>query len=499
MFQQRDTWWDLLCILDLPNGVGHCYSAEERRRGDADAMSGSGGGSKGGHGAGRVTPPPPTSSRIAPGSANTSGTVSSGGTGSGKQTLISYEETSHFQVDNKFIKGVVSGIQAQFGEEWVRQQFYDYSNSILHLALDQEQEVVQNPLKLNEKQRKFVDANLARVRAIRTSSEFADIPGHPWVWCDAGHGVGNLPPACSSGAISKFENDAVSSERSTRQVLSADEGEGQMSHVSSPQSSPSVSPTLVRPPKFPSKVLKTDKMSSADGISDLEASSSPLNTDVSHSILVDSRKVIKKGSIWLTLRSYVRQLQNESGLSESDEVSIYFYNMDKFLQTEPALQALLVLLPQSKGGIAPIATGLFHKSPLVRYYSMRLLARLQQFSSTKAAFASLPGYFQTAFERQQTKDSSGSLQSEILDYSRSIKERDKNYNATVNPDNLTGDSSSTNKDIGSAETDGSMSDIFDGAGQFATLLQNSFALMSGTEQPYDLSFSETIDELDLIR
>ena len=37
MFQQHESWWDLLCILDLPNNTGYIYSAEERK---ADAESG---------------------------------------------------------------------------------------------------------------------------------------------------------------------------------------------------------------------------------------------------------------------------------------------------------------------------------------------------------------------------------------------------------------------------------------------------------------------------
>ena len=31
MFQQHNTWWDLLCVLDLPNKRGVVQTAEEHR------------------------------------------------------------------------------------------------------------------------------------------------------------------------------------------------------------------------------------------------------------------------------------------------------------------------------------------------------------------------------------------------------------------------------------------------------------------------------------
>jgi hypothetical protein len=31
MFQQHNTWWDLLCVLDLPNKRGTVQTAEEHR------------------------------------------------------------------------------------------------------------------------------------------------------------------------------------------------------------------------------------------------------------------------------------------------------------------------------------------------------------------------------------------------------------------------------------------------------------------------------------
>ena len=46
---------------------------------------------------------------------------------------LSYEETAHYSVDNKFVKAVISGINALIGEDWVRQQFYDHNSCILQV------------------------------------------------------------------------------------------------------------------------------------------------------------------------------------------------------------------------------------------------------------------------------------------------------------------------------------------------------------------------------
>jgi hypothetical protein len=188
-------------------------------------------------------------------------------------------------------------------------------------------------------------------------------------------------------------------------------------------------------------------------------------------------------SVWLNLRSYVRRLQLQNGLNAVDEVQMYYQHFDLYLRTEHTLQALLVLMPQSKGGLLPIAIGLFHKSPLVRHYALLVLQRIQQYASTRCAYTALDGYFHTAYDRQLEKEASGSLQVEIVEFNRSSKE--------PRPNTQEGEEVSSTGE--SAESEG-----FDPAGALTSLVQNTFALMGG-EETYDVAFSETIDELDLLR
>lgn len=448
MFQQHDSWWDLLCILDLPNGTGHIYSAEERRKDQEGSKSG----------AGRMTPPP-NSAKMK------------------NIQVLSYEDMPHYQVDNRFVKGVISGINALIGEEWVRQQFTDHSSSILHLALDQDQNIIQNPHKLSDKVRKFAEANAARVKLIRQSTEFAEVPPHPWVWCtESDFGEDQSGPSTPVGSPAPTSILAALSAASAVTLSTGS--------LPSTPTRLSITSTKGKPPtgKKGAAVTEVDLQSPAPNRgSPVLSNSSTGNSESSKDYVSTANPARAAKSIWLLLRSYIRKLQLESGLNAVDETQLYYQHLEQYLRSEHTLQALLVLLPESKGGLLPIATGLFHKSPLVRLFATRILQRIQLYPSTRVAFTSLMGYFHTAYERQREKDADGTLQQEILDYNRAEKESR---------------GVSLNEDIESSTEDAG--EVFEGANALSSLLQNTFAMM-GSDEPYDGAFSETIDELDLIR
>lgn len=465
MFQQHDSWWDLLCVLDLPNNTGHIYSAEERRSQDS---------SKGG--AGRMTPPP---NHVTKGN---------------NKHAVSYEDMPHYSVDNKFIKAVLSGINAQIGEDWVRQQFYDHTSNILHLALDQDQNILQHNHKLSAVQRKFAEQNAARVKLIRQSAEFVELASHPWVWCadkdsaEKEHLHSQANSAANSTANSPAGSPLVPSTMSASMATAA------ALRAPAPQPSPprkglrgsKVAPAISTSSSDLSAELAEDKQASRVGATAED------NKEQEMVSIANPARGVK--SIWLLLRSYVRKLQLESGLNAIDETQLYYQQLEQYLRSEGSLQALLTLLPQSKGGLLPIATGLFHKSPLVRLHASRILQRIQQFPSTKAAYKSLEGYFHTAYERQHTKDLDGTLQNEILEYNRAARESSANG---LNDELAGGD-----------ETP----EVFEGmnpldtldaaAGSLSSMLQSAVGAMMNSEpsdEVYDTAFSETIDELDLLR
>ena len=153
MFQNHDTWWDLLCILDLPNNTGSVYTVEEKRQEDIANQK--------------------------PGS-NSSSSHGSGGGGSGSPRQQPPEESLHVASDAKFIAALQSGIEARLGENWVRHKFYELTSSIVALA--QDPTGLQLSIRLSDKARKVVEAQSHRANGLRQSTEVAGMPPNPWAW-----------------------------------------------------------------------------------------------------------------------------------------------------------------------------------------------------------------------------------------------------------------------------------------------------------------------------
>jgi hypothetical protein len=460
MFQQHDSWWDLLCILDLPNSTGHIYSAEERRR-DGDS---------GKSGAGRVTPPPPSASG---GKSNKSATPT-----------VAFDEMPQYSSDQKFVKGVISGIALLISEDWVRQQFHDHCGNIVALALDQEQNVAQNTGKMSPKSRKFVDANAQRVAAIRRSPEFAEMPAHPWVWCSdgdlreieqallAGTPLASEPPSPARPSVNSNKG------RPPRAKSGGDAPTGDSIAEISP-------PPKVHPP-VRSSSPSVDISAHGDSLPPTPASAARDRSERSEVVTVNNPARAYR-SVWLNLRSFVRKLQLQLHLNSIDETQMYYQHFDLYLRTECTLQALLALMPQWRGGLLPVAQGLYHKSPMVRMSAMHVLQRVQQFPSTRGAYTALESYIHSAYERVCEKEADGSLQAEIVEFSRSsrgLPEMD-DVGSPLGTD-------TTSIDGGEALVDAA-------AGALNSLMQGTIALMGGEESAYDNGFSETIDELDMLR
>lgn len=100
-----------------------------------------------------------------------------------------------------------------------------------------------------------------------------------------------------------------------------------------------------------------------------------------------------------TLLSQLTRLQVETDMDDTDVAAIYSI-LNRGMQTEPSFQVLLSLLPESRHGLHPITSGLFHPSPSVRKHSVRLLQRMEMYFSTRPAFTNMNKFIKHAFERQ---------------------------------------------------------------------------------------------------
>lgn len=146
MFQQHDTWFDLLCILDVPNDKGIVKSAEEHRADEAMQK-------------GKANPASPSNAA----------------------------DAALENMDSKFIARVICGVNAHFGEEWVRLQFHEYTAAFLQEAMDLKyNKGLQGFEKYPEKYQKKYDIRYLRVAKMAASDTFRNVPLHPWSWLTEG-------------------------------------------------------------------------------------------------------------------------------------------------------------------------------------------------------------------------------------------------------------------------------------------------------------------------
>lgn len=290
--------WDLLCVLDLPNRKGKVQTVEEYKM-DECLKNGK-----------TYNPPPPRPP----------------------------EHSSHEQLDLKFVSKLLSGtityifffctiyrsnyhisiplfsaIENHVSEDWVKLQFYEYTQQMVLQASDEFHLNHFHERRMDSEICARYDANKYRVRLVKQSSEFLAMPSNPWVWSE------DTPSIVAAAAQIELER--------TR-------------------------------------------------------SHSDLN-------YIDGD----------TLLSQLTRLQVETDMDDTDVAAI-FSILNRGMQTEPSFQVLLSLLPESRHGLHPITSGLFHPSPSVRKHSVRLLQRMEMFFSTRPAFTNMNKFIKHAFERQ---------------------------------------------------------------------------------------------------
>jgi len=95
---------------------------------------------------------------------------------------------------------------------------------------------------------------------------------------------------------------------------------------------------------------------------------------------------------------FVRKLRRNKSLAESTVLSIYSAFLEA-VKTEDQLTEFLSYLPESQGGLYPVAVSLFHSSALVRSAAVELLRRLGSVTAGSGFMASLNPFLLLAYER----------------------------------------------------------------------------------------------------
>lgn len=175
MFQQRDSWWDILCILDLPNGTGTVQTADEKRLEENNTASTK-------H-SNRMSSSHTSSAQHSQASANTNNSSQTSSTSSRTTQQLAVEnDHSHIRLDQKFITAVLSGVSVNLDEHWVQRQFYNYTMDIVYLAQDiaQGKKALIRSKRLLKNVKIQFRSNIVRASYLATTKEFSHIPNNPW-------------------------------------------------------------------------------------------------------------------------------------------------------------------------------------------------------------------------------------------------------------------------------------------------------------------------------
>ena len=266
------------------------------------------------------------------------------------------EGNAHENIDRVFIERVLGGARLRFGERWVRAQFRDFTQRLMDLAFAESAIIVDRS--------SAEDGGRDRML---TGSEICVAAGERRRGSIVGQVVrGKRPSIVSCGVegpritawqtTSSFKN--MARYRDLRNGLwhreSADENERHIMR--------------------------------------------------SLSIVSQARRI---KSAWdvrrndgLNLRRCLRRLQcAPPDLTEDERLQIY-RALEQSLRTEMELNELLVLLPESQGGLLCLAMGLLNRSEQIRVLTASLLQRLESIPSTRIAVNNLNFFLQSAYNRQ---------------------------------------------------------------------------------------------------
>lgn len=134
MFEQHEEWWDLLCVLDLPNNTGTVMTSDEKKA-EKDKAA-------------------------------------------GRQVERKVEERLFEPLDARFIARVLAGLEMKLGDAWIKKMFFTYTQALLDAAMDNSQ--FANSPKLTELHKKLLTLNATRIQQMTRLPEYETLQPNPW-------------------------------------------------------------------------------------------------------------------------------------------------------------------------------------------------------------------------------------------------------------------------------------------------------------------------------
>jgi len=102
------------------------------------------------------------------------------------------------------------------------------------------------------------------------------------------------------------------------------------------------------------------------------------------------------------IQKHLRRLRIRKDLSEQETISIY-KDFVRTINTQEQLTEFLSYLPESHGGLYPVAVSLFHPSEAVRLATVELFRRLDRIKTGSGFITNLNFFLLLAYERNSRK------------------------------------------------------------------------------------------------
>lgn len=109
-----------------------------------------------------------------------------------------------------------------------------------------------------------------------------------------------------------------------------------------------------------------------------------------------------------TLKLLLLRLQIEINLS-FNALEIILNNLIACITSEQLVQSMVVMLPESQGGLHPIAVCLFSPHPQIRFLASNILTHIESYPSTIIYLSSLNSMYLSAYQRNVKKSQEGAL------------------------------------------------------------------------------------------
>jgi hypothetical protein len=383
MFQENDSWWDLLCVLDLPNNTGTVKTVEEKRAED------------------EKTKPNRSHANVAALSGSNHNPVAA----------IANDDQPHYSMDNKFITTLLSAVSHKLTEDVVRQKFFDYTSAIMHQAqaidLIYKNSLNAPPPPLSQPLPSVSSTSPAASSSSNASGTPAPRSVSPAIPAPSGTGTGSMHGKLT--LVRDRKNNSANA-AGLRKMLTANAQRA---------------------------VLLSETTEFARAATHPWPGNNSINADnTGHHVDELDTEILRKHRVQygiadnkapldgFALKASVFRFQHEVNVPTAEIAQMI---VELFLSiaacgtgddtvTSVNAQALIALFPESMYGIHPIAACLLSSSPVARYFATRIIQILNLYETTRPAVDSLNGQLKFAFERNATKIRDGHSLTDINAY-----------------------------------------------------------------------------------